>query len=105
MVKMERYSLDECLIEDSKRLIKEFEEISKYVDVDIYIKKEYARLERLEAEKKDIIDSISSIEDDRTRTIAYLYYIKGYTKRKIADFLGINERYLHRIWKNSEVLQ
>ena len=105
MVKMERYSLVGCLIEESQKHIAELEEFSKYIDVDVYIRNEYARLERLEAEKKDIIDSISDIEDDRTRTMAYLYYIKGYTKRKIADFLGINERYLHRIWKNSEVLQ
>lgn len=86
MVKMERYSLVGCLIEESQKHIAELEEFSKYIDVDVYIRNEYARLERLEAEKKDIIDSISDIEDDRTRTIAHLYITRDILSMKRADF-------------------
>lgn len=59
-------------------------------------------IDKLEAEQQSIVNAIKNIPNERYRIMFYLYYIKGYTKRAIAEQLGITDRYLYRLWSKAQ---
>lgn len=102
MVNFKNYKLLCVRIEEVNDFIGKLEEWSKIADTTQYIKKAYTEREQLEAEQQSIADAIKNIPNERYRVMYYLFYIKGMTKRAIAEQLGIDERYLHRLWRKSE---
>ena len=58
--------------------------------------------DELEAEQEQAREFIKNIPNERYRIMFYLYYIKGYTKRAIAEQLGITDRYLYRLWSKAQ---
>lgn len=89
-------------IEEVNDFIGKLEEWGKIADTTQYIKKAYTEREQLEAEQQSIVNAIKNIPNERYRIMFYLYYIKGYTKRAIAEQLGITDRYLYRLWSKAQ---
>lgn len=82
--------------------IDKLEEWGKIADTTEYLKQAYAERDELEAEQQSIVNAIKNIPNERYRIMFYLYYIKGYTKRAIAEQLGITDRYLYRLWSKAQ---
>ena len=89
-------------IEEVNDFIGKLEEWGKIADTTPYIKKAYTERDELEAEQQSIVNAIKNIPNERYRIMFYLYYIKGYTKRAIAEQLGITDRYLYRLWSKAQ---
>lgn len=102
MVNFKNYRLLCVRIEEVNDFIGKLEEWGKIADTTQYIKKAYTEREQLEAEQQSIADAIKNIPNERYRIMFYLYYIKGYTKRAIAEQLGITDRYLYRLWSKAQ---
>ncbi len=102
MVNFKNYRLLCVRIEEVNDFIGKLEEWGKIADTTPYIKKAYTEREQLEAEQQSIVDAIKNIPNERYRIMFYLYYIKGYTKRAIAEQLGITDRYLYRLWREAQ---
>ena len=102
MVNFKNYRLLCVRIEEVNDFIGKLEEWGKIADTTQYIKKAYAEREQLEAEQQSIVDAIKNIPNERYRIMFYLYYIKGYNKRAIAEQLGITDRYLYRLWREAQ---
>lgn len=88
-------------IEEVNDFIGKLEEWGKIADTTQYIKKAYTEREQLEAEQQSIVNAIKNIPNERYRIMFYLYYIKNYTKRAIAEYLGVSEGYIHRLWNKA----
>lgn len=88
-------------IEEVNDFIGKLEEWGKIADTTQYIKKAYTEREQLEAEQQSILNAIKNIPNERYRIMFYLYYIKNYTKRAIAEYLGVSEGYIHRLWNKA----
>ena len=88
-------------IEEVNDFIGKLEEWGKIADTTQYIKKAYTEREQLEAEQQSILNAIKNIPNERYRIMFYLYYIKNYTKRAIAEYLGVSEGYIHRLWNKT----
>ena len=82
--------------------IDKLEDWCKIADTTEYLKQAYAERDELEAEQQSIVNAIKNIPNERYRIMFYLYYIKGYTKRAIAEQLGITDRYLYRLWSKAQ---
>lgn len=102
MVNFKNYRLLCVRIEEVNDFIGKLEEWGKIADTTQYIKKAYTEREQLEAEQQSIVNAIKNIPNERYRIMFYLYYIKGYTKRAIAEQLGITDRYLYRLWSKAQ---
>ena len=102
MVNFKNYRLLCVRIEEVNDFIEKLEEWGKIADTTQYIKKAYTEREQLEAEQQSIVDAIKNIPNERYRIMFYLYYIKGYNKRAIAEQLGITDRYLYRLWSKAQ---
>ena len=102
MVNFKNYRLLCVRIEEVNDFIGKLEEWGKIADTTQYIKKAYTEREQLEAEQQSIADAIKNIPNERYRIMFYLYYIKGYNKRAIAEQLGITDRYLYRLWREAQ---
>ena len=102
MVNFKNYRLLCVRIEEVNDFIGKLEEWGKIADTTPYIKKAYTEREQLEAEQQSIVNAIKNIPNERYRIMFYLYYIKGYTKRAIAEQLGITDRYLYRLWSKAQ---
>lgn len=102
MVNFKNYRLLCVRIEEVNDFIGKLEEWGKIADTTQYIKKAYTEREQLEAEQQSIADAIKNIPNERYRIMFYLYYIKGYNKRAIAEQLGISDRYLYRLWSEAQ---
>lgn len=102
MVNFKNYRLLCVRIEEVNDFIGKLEEWGKIADTTQYIKKAYTEREQLEAEQQSILNAIKNIPNERYRIMFYLYYIKGYTKRAIAEQLGITDRYLYRLWSKAQ---
>ena len=102
MVNFKNYRLLCVRIEEVNDFIGKHEEWGKIADTTPYIKKAYTEREQLEAEQQSIVDAIKNIPNERYRIMFYLYYIKGYNKRAIAEQLGITDRYLYRLWREAQ---
>ena len=101
MVNFKNYRLLCVRIEEVNDFIGKLEEWGKIADTTQYIKKAYTEREQLEAEQQSIVNAIKNIPNDRYRIMFYLYYIKNYTKRAIAEYLGVSEGYIHRLWNKA----
>ena len=97
MVNFKNYRLLCVRIEEVNDFIGKLEEWGKIA----YIKKAYTEREQLEAEQQSIVNAIKNIPNERYRIMFYLYYIKNYTKRAIAEYLGVSEGYIHRLWNKA----
>lgn len=82
--------------------IDKLEDWGKIADTTEYLKQAYAERDELEADQQSIVNAIKNIPNERYRIMFYLYYIKGYTKRAIAEQLGITDRYLYRLWSKAQ---
>jgi len=102
MVNFKNYRLLCVRIEEVNDFIGKLEEWGKIADTTPYIKKAYTERDELEAEQQSIVNAIKNIPNERYRIMFYLYYIKGYTKRAIAEQLGITDRYLYRLWSKAQ---
>lgn len=101
MVNFKNYRLLCVRIEEVNDFIGKLEEWGKIADTTHYIKKAYTEREQLEAEQQSIVNAIKNIPNERYRIMFYLYYIKNYTKRAIAEYLGVSEGYIHRLWNKA----
>lgn len=101
MVNFKNYRLLCVRIEEVNDFIGKLEEWGKIADTTQYIKKAYTEREQLEAEQQSIVNAIKNIPNERYRIMFYLYYIKNYTKRAIAEYLGVSEGYIHRLWNKA----
>lgn len=101
MVNFKNYRLLCVRIEEVNDFIGKLEEWGKIADTTQYIKKAYTEREQLEAEQQSILNAIKNIPNERYRIMFYLYYIKNYTKRAIAEYLGVSEGYIHRLWNKA----
>lgn len=81
--------------------IDKLEEWGKIADTTDYLKSAYAERDELEAEQEQAREFIKNISNERYRIMFYLYYIKNYTKRAIAEYLGVSESYIHRLWNKA----
>lgn len=102
MDKLKRYRLLCHFIADEYKFIEQLKSWEVFADTTEYQQQSYKRIEEWEQERQQIADYIKSISNERYRVMYYLFYIKGMTKRAIAEQLGIAERYLHRLWRKSE---
>lgn len=102
MVNFKNYRLLCVRIEEVNDFIGKLEEWGKIADTTPYIKKAYTERDELETEQQSIVNAIKNIPNERYRIMFYLYYIKGYTKRAIAEQLGITDRYLYRLWSKAQ---
>lgn len=100
--KLAGYRLVGIRLEVVNNWIDKLEDWGKIADTTDYLKSAYAEREQLEAEQQSIVDAIKNIPNERYRIMFYLYYIKGYTKRAIAEQLGITDRYLYRLWSKAQ---
>lgn len=101
MVNFKNYRLLCVRIEEVNDFIGKLEEWGKIADTTQYIKKAYTEREQLEAEQEQARKFIKNIPNERYRIMFYLYYIKNYTKRAIAEYLGVSEGYIHRLWNKA----
>ena len=101
MVNFKNYRLLCVRIEEVNDFIGKLEEWGKIADTTQYIKKAYTEREQLEAEQQSIVNAIKNIPNERYRIMFYLCYIKNYTKRAIAEYLGVSEGYIHRLWNKA----
>lgn len=101
MVNFKNYRLLCVRIEEVNDFIGKLEDWGKIADTTPYIKKAYTEREQLEAEQQSILNAIKNIPNERYRIMFYLYYIKNYTKRAIAEYLGVSEVYIHRLWNKA----
>lgn len=102
MDKLKRYRLLCHFIADEYKFIEQLKSWEVFADTTEYQQQSYERIEEWEQERQQIADYIKSISNERYRVMYYLFYIKRMTKRAIAEQLGIDERYLHRLWRKSE---
>lgn len=102
MNKLAEYRNNDTAISMWKDHIKVLEKYENIIDLSRELKKAYAEVERLEKEQESIKDLIRNISDKRYKTIFFMFYIKGISKRDIAEYLGINERWLYRLWDRAE---
>ena len=102
MVNFKNYRLLCVRIEEVNDFIGKLEEWGKIADTTDYLKQAYAERDELEAEQQSIVNAIKNIPNERYRIMFYLYYIKGYTKRAIAEQLGITDIYLYRLWSKAQ---
>lgn len=102
MVNFKNYRLLCVRIEEVNDFIGKLEEWGKIADTTDYLKQAYAECDELEAEQQSIVNAIKNIPNERYRIMFYLYYIKGYTKRAIAEQLGITDIYLYRLWSKAQ---
>ena len=102
MDKLKRYRGLCLFIEGEYKFIEQLKEMEVFADTTEYQRQSYKRIEKWDQERQQIADYIKSIPNERCRVMYYLFYIKGMTKRAIAEQLGIDERYLHRLWRKSE---
>lgn len=102
MDKLKKYRGLCLFIEGEYKFIEQLKEMEVFADTTEYQRQSYERIEEWEQERQQIADYIKNIPNERYRVMYYLFYIKGYTKRAIAEQLGIDERYLHRLWRKSE---
>ena len=100
--KLAGYRLVGIRLEVVNSWIDKLEEWGKIADTTVYLKQAYAERDELEAEQQSIVNAIKNIPNERYRIMFYLYYIKGYTKRAIAEQLGITDRYLYRLWSKAQ---
>lgn len=100
--KLAGYRLVGIRLEVVNSWIDKLEEWGKIADTTEYLKQAYAERDELEAEQQSIVNAIKNIPNERYRIMFYLYYIKGYTKRAIAEQLGITDRYLYRLWSKAQ---
>ena len=96
------YRLVGIRLEVVNNWIDKLEDWGKIADTTEYLKQAYAERDELEAEQQSIVNAIKNIPNERYRIMFYLYYIKGYTKRAIAEQLGITDRYLYRLWSKAQ---
>ena len=101
MVNFKNYRLLCVRIEEVNDFIGKLEDWGKIADTTDYLKSAYAEREELEAEQEQAREFIKNIPNERYRIMFYLYYIKGYTKRAIAEQLAITDRYLYRLWNKA----
>lgn len=101
MVNFKNYRLLCVRIEEVNDFIGKLEEWGKIADTTQYIKKAYTEREQLEAEQEQAREFIKNISNERYRIMFYLYYIRNYTKRAIAEYLGVSEGYIHRLWNKA----
>lgn len=99
--KLAGYRLVGIRLEVVNNWIDKLEDWGKIADTTQYIKKAYTEREQLEAEQQSILNAIKNIPNERYRIMFYLYYIKNYTKRAIAEYLGVSEGYIHRLWNKA----
>lgn len=102
MDKLKRYRLLCHFIADEYKFIEQLKSWEVFADTTEYQQQSYKRIEEWEKERQQIADYIKIIPNERYRVMYYLFYIKGMTKRAIAEQLGISECYLHRLWRKSE---
>ena len=102
MDKLKRYRLLCHFIADVYKFIEQLKSWEVFADTTEYQQQSNKRIEEWEQERQQIADYIKGISNERYRVMYYLFYIKGMTKRAIAEQLGIDERYLHRLWRKSE---
>ena len=100
--KLAGYRLVGIRLDVVNRWIDKLEDWGKIADTTEYLKQAYAERDELEAEQQSIVNAIKNIPNERYRIMFYLYYIKGYTKRAIAEQLGITDRYLYRLWSKAQ---
>ena len=100
--KLAGYRLVGIRLEVVNNWIDKLEDWGKIADTTEYLKQAYAERDELEAEQQSIVNAIKNIPNERYRIMFYLYYIKGYTKRAIAEQLGITDRYLYRLWSKAQ---
>lgn len=101
MVNFKNYRLLCVRIEEVNDFIGKLEDWGKIADTTDYLKQAYAERDELEAEQQSIVNAIKNIPNERYRIMFYLYYIKNYTKRAIAEYLGVSEGYIHRLWNKA----
>lgn len=99
--KLAGYRLVGIRLEVVNNWIDKLEDWGKIADTTEYLKQAYAERDELEAEQEQAREFIKNISNERYRIMFYLYYIKGYTKRAIAEQLGITDRYLYRLWSKA----
>lgn len=99
---LERYRNCSIRIEMLNDHIKALEEYDSIVDLSEQLKDAYSEREQLEQEREQVKEFIKNIPDERYRVMFYLFYCKNYTKRAIAEYLGITEAYLYKLWKKAE---
>lgn len=102
MVNFKNYRLLCVRIEEVNDFIGKLEDWGKIADTTDYLKQAYAERDELEAEQQSIVNAIKNIPNERYRIMFYLYYIKGYTKRAIAEQLGISDIYLYKLWSKAQ---
>lgn len=102
MDKLKRYRLLCHFIADEYKFIEQLKSWEVFADTTEYQQQSCKRIEEWEKERQQITDYIKIIPNERYRVMYYLFYIKGMTKRAIEEQLGINERYLHKLWRKSE---
>ena len=93
------YRLVGIRLEVVNNWIDKLEDWGKIADTTEYLKQAYAERDE---EQQSIVNAIKNIPNERYRIMFYLYYIKGYTKRAIAEQLGITDRYLYRLWSKAQ---
>ena len=97
--KLAGYRLVGIRLEVVNSWIDKLEEWGKISDTTEYLKQAYAERDELEAEQEQARKFIKNIPNERYRI---MFYIKGYTKRAIAEQLGITDRYLYRLWSKAQ---
>ena len=102
MDKLKRYRGLCHFIEGEYKFIEQLKEVEVFADTTEYQQQSYKRIEKWEQERQQIADYIKSIPNERYRVMYYLFYIKGMTKRAIAEQLGYTEAWLYKLWKKSE---
>ncbi|WP_301955897.1 DUF1492 domain-containing protein [uncultured Eubacterium sp.] len=102
MDNLERYRHCNTLIDIWNDHIKELEKYENMVDLSEQLKVAYAEREKLEQEQERIKEFIKNIPDKRYRVMFYMFYCKNYTKRAIAEYLGVSESFFYRLWNKAE---
>lgn len=102
MNKLTQYRSNDASIKMWKDHIRVLEEYENIIDLSRELKEAYTEVERLEKEQESIKDIVRNINNERYKTMFFMFYIKGFSKRDIAEYLGINERWLYRLWDRAE---
>lgn len=102
MNKLKEYRNNSMFLGMLKDHVKILEKYNNIVDLSEQLKEAYAKIEELEKEQESIKNIVRNISNERYKIMFFMYYIKGYSKRAIAEYLDINERWLYRLWKKAE---
>ena len=102
MDKLTQYHSNDASIKMWKDHIRVLEEYENIIDLSRELKEAYTEVERLEKEQESIKDIVRNINNERYKTMFFMFYIKVFSKRDIAEYLGINECWLYRLWDRAE---